>query len=155
MGRRRRSRRSSRVRQTVGVPCAANPGGAFGLIQPVGGRGLSEEAALWEAMRNQAMQYGFQVSQSHTCDQFIPPPPHDPSGEVTLDKHQFHGRKSDRRYIDRWQIALEHDFDPDTDIMKNAHGVVEGELFFPGEPLAQRLALNVWHDVIEESQRGA
>lgn len=40
-------------------------------------------------------------------------------------EHRFHGRKSDRRYIDRWQIILEHDFDPDCDIMKNSHGVLE------------------------------
>lgn len=40
-------------------------------------------------------------------------------------EHNFHGRKTDRRYIDRWQIALEHGFDPDTDIMKNSHGVLE------------------------------
>lgn len=40
-------------------------------------------------------------------------------------EHSWHGRKADRRYIDRWQIILEHDFDPDTDIMKNSHGVIE------------------------------
>ncbi len=40
-------------------------------------------------------------------------------------EHNFHGRKSDRRYIDRWQIILEHGFDPDADIMRNSHGVLE------------------------------
>jgi hypothetical protein len=40
-------------------------------------------------------------------------------------EHSWHGRKSDRRYIDRWQIILEHDFDPDTDIMHNSNGVLE------------------------------
>lgn len=40
-------------------------------------------------------------------------------------EHNFHGSKSNRRYIDRWQIFLEHDFDPDTDIMKNSYGVME------------------------------
>ncbi len=40
-------------------------------------------------------------------------------------EHCWHGRKSDRRYIDRWQIALEHDFDPDHDIMRNSMGVLE------------------------------
>lgn len=40
-------------------------------------------------------------------------------------EHTFHGAKADRRYIDRWQIILEHDFDPDVDIQRNAHGVIE------------------------------
>lgn len=40
-------------------------------------------------------------------------------------EHSFHGSKGHRRYIDRWQIILEHDFDPDTDILRNAHGVFE------------------------------
>ena len=40
-------------------------------------------------------------------------------------EHRFHGSKGSRRYIDRWQIILEHGFDPDTDILRNAHGVFE------------------------------
>lgn len=40
-------------------------------------------------------------------------------------EHRFHGAKGDRRYIDRWEIILEHDFDPDTDIVRNTHGVFE------------------------------
>jgi hypothetical protein len=40
-------------------------------------------------------------------------------------EHYWHGRKADRRYIDRWQICLEHDFDPDEDIMRNTNGVLE------------------------------
>jgi hypothetical protein len=40
-------------------------------------------------------------------------------------EHSFHGAKGNRRYIDRWQIILEHDFDPDIDILRNAHGVIE------------------------------
>ncbi len=40
-------------------------------------------------------------------------------------EHTFHGAKGNRRYVDRWQIILEHDFDPDVDILRNAHGVFE------------------------------
>jgi len=40
-------------------------------------------------------------------------------------EHSFHGAKGNRRYIDRWQIILEHEFDPDVDIIRNAHGVFE------------------------------
>jgi hypothetical protein len=40
-------------------------------------------------------------------------------------EHNFHGAKGNRRYIDRWQIVLEHDFDPDIDIQRNSHGVLE------------------------------
>lgn len=40
-------------------------------------------------------------------------------------EHSFHGAKADRRYVDRWQIVLEHDFDPDIDIHRNVHGVLE------------------------------
>lgn len=40
-------------------------------------------------------------------------------------EHSFHGAKSNRRYIDRWQIILQHGFDPDLDILRNTHGVFE------------------------------
>ena len=40
-------------------------------------------------------------------------------------EHAFHGRKDDRKYIDRWQMILEHGFDPDTDLKRNSFGVLE------------------------------
>lgn len=40
-------------------------------------------------------------------------------------EHHWHGRKSDRRYIDRWSILTGNDFDPDTDLKRNSHGVLE------------------------------
>jgi len=40
-------------------------------------------------------------------------------------EHRFHGKKVDRKYVDRWQMILEHGFDPDTDIKKNHYGVFE------------------------------
>lgn len=40
-------------------------------------------------------------------------------------EHQWHGRKEDRKYVSRWDIIKAHDFDPDTDLKKNTHGVIE------------------------------
>lgn len=40
-------------------------------------------------------------------------------------EHRFHGRKHDRKYIDRWQMILEHGFDPDIDLKLNSYGVYE------------------------------
>jgi hypothetical protein len=40
-------------------------------------------------------------------------------------EHYFHGKKTDRKYMDRWQMIIEHQFDPDMDIKPNAWGVLE------------------------------
>jgi len=40
-------------------------------------------------------------------------------------EHFFHGDKSKRRYNERWQILIEHKFDPNTDLKKNRWGVIE------------------------------
>jgi hypothetical protein len=40
-------------------------------------------------------------------------------------EHRFHGRKTDRKYVDRWQMILEHGFDPDTDLKRNVDGILE------------------------------
>lgn len=40
-------------------------------------------------------------------------------------EHLWHGRKEDRKYVDRWHIVKAHGFDPDTDLKKNSFGVVE------------------------------
>lgn len=39
--------------------------------------------------------------------------------------HRFHGRKADRGYVSRWGMFIEHQFDPDEDLKKNAYGVFE------------------------------
>lgn len=39
--------------------------------------------------------------------------------------HFFHGRKVDRQYWSRWQILVRNQFDPSTDLKKNAYGVIE------------------------------
>jgi hypothetical protein len=40
-------------------------------------------------------------------------------------EHNWHGRKTDRKYVDRWEILVKNDFNPDTDLKKNSYGVVE------------------------------
>jgi hypothetical protein len=40
-------------------------------------------------------------------------------------EHRFHGRKADRGYVSRWDMFVEHQFDPDEDLKKNSYGVIE------------------------------
>lgn len=40
-------------------------------------------------------------------------------------EHGWHGRKSSRRYVERWSILRAHGFDPDTDLKRNTWGVLE------------------------------
>ena len=39
--------------------------------------------------------------------------------------HKFHGAKANRKYIDRWEMFIKHNFDPSTDLKKNSFGVLE------------------------------
>ncbi len=39
-------------------------------------------------------------------------------------EHHFHGKKAFRYYKERWQILVDHGFDPDVDLMKDAQGVI-------------------------------
>jgi hypothetical protein len=40
-------------------------------------------------------------------------------------EHAWHGSKDKRAYVDRWDILARNAFDPDTDLTRNTHGVVE------------------------------
>ena len=40
-------------------------------------------------------------------------------------EHGWHGAKDKRKYVDRWQVLQKHGFNPDTDLVKNLHGVIE------------------------------
>lgn len=40
-------------------------------------------------------------------------------------EHRFHGRKADRAYVGRWDMFVQHQFDPDTDLKRNTNGVLE------------------------------
>ena len=37
--------------------------------------------------------------------------------------HQFHGKKVDRKYVDRWQILVDNKFNPLTDIKRDSQGL--------------------------------
>lgn len=45
--------------------------------------------------------------------------------------HHFHGKKSDRNYHNRWSILVANQFNPDTDLKKNASGVLQLEVISP------------------------
>jgi hypothetical protein len=40
-------------------------------------------------------------------------------------EHMWHGKKADRKYVDRWKILESNNYDPIVDIKKNTYGVVE------------------------------
>jgi len=40
-------------------------------------------------------------------------------------EHFFHGKKVNRAYVSRWDMFLEHNFDPYTDLKRNTYGVYE------------------------------
>ena len=39
--------------------------------------------------------------------------------------HWWHGKKRDRRYVDRWEILKRHCFDPDRDIRRDHQGLIQ------------------------------
>lgn len=40
-------------------------------------------------------------------------------------EHNFHGSKRNRQYRERWRILIDHDFNPDRDLMKDNQGLVQ------------------------------
>lgn len=41
--------------------------------------------------------------------------------------HHFHGSKTNRRYVSRWDVLVNNKFDPQADVYRNAQGVLELE----------------------------
>jgi hypothetical protein len=39
--------------------------------------------------------------------------------------HDFHGKKRDRRYWDRWQILIKNDYRPNVDLKRNSYGIYQ------------------------------
>lgn len=39
--------------------------------------------------------------------------------------HHWHGKKTNRKYIQRWQVLVQNRYDPQTDVFTNAQGVLE------------------------------
>jgi hypothetical protein len=50
-------------------------------------------------------------------------------------EHLFHGRKSDRGYQSRWEMFVQHGFDPHEDLKRNSFGVLE---FATNKPALRR-----------------
>ena len=46
-------------------------------------------------------------------------------------RHYFHGSKINRRYHQRWQILLNHGYEPDTFVKKDEKGVLVPTEIFP------------------------
>jgi hypothetical protein len=40
-------------------------------------------------------------------------------------EHYWHGAKERRKYVDRWSVLSDNDFDPQTDLKRNSFGVIE------------------------------
>jgi hypothetical protein len=40
-------------------------------------------------------------------------------------EHSWHGAKDRRKYVDRWSVLTDHQFDPQCDIKRNSFGVIE------------------------------
>lgn len=40
-------------------------------------------------------------------------------------EHAWHGQKANRKYRERWQILIDHGFDPDADVMHDAQGLIQ------------------------------
>jgi hypothetical protein len=49
-------------------------------------------------------------------------------------EHSFHGPKRRRYYRERWQILVDHGFDPDVDLMRDAQGL----LYLAGKPALEQ-----------------
>jgi hypothetical protein len=65
--------------------------------------------------------------------------------DVTIE-HSFHGAKKDRKYIDRWQIPVKHGFDPENDLKRNSHGVLE---FAGNKPALER---DMWKYLFQRNE---
>ena len=45
--------------------------------------------------------------------------------------HHFHGKKKDRRYVERWSIIRDNNFDPDDDLKRDWQGLLQLEVLTP------------------------
>jgi hypothetical protein len=45
--------------------------------------------------------------------------------------HDFHGKKKDRRYVERWDIIRDNYFDPDDDLKRDWQGLLQLEVLSP------------------------
>ena len=95
---------------------------AMGLV---GKGGLSVHRKVGEAYRKRVLAWQ-ERAEAHVRRNvnYVP-------GLIT---HWWHGKKRDRRYVERWQILAEHGFDPDLDLRRDwsQHGLLELGTRSPG-----------------------
>jgi hypothetical protein len=63
-------------------------------------------------------------------------------------EHQWHGDKARRAYILRWDVSIEHQFNPLADLKRNSYGVLE---FSGNKPELERMFDNYLRDREEDS----
>jgi hypothetical protein len=62
-------------------------------------------------------------------------------------RHYFHGSKSNRKYAERWQILVEHQYDPSIHLTKNDKG-----LLIPTNQCPKQLLDNVMEYFAERNE---
>ena len=68
-----------------------------------------------------------------------------------LIRHYFHGSKANRRYTERWQILIKHEYDPFTHIMYDAKsGLIVPNLVFFSEELKEDI-MNYFRERLEDT----
>lgn len=63
-------------------------------------------------------------------------------------EHRWHGDKTRRAYIDRWDMFIKHGFNPHADLKRNSHGVLE---FSGNKPDLERMFDNYLRGREEDS----
>jgi len=63
-------------------------------------------------------------------------------------EHLFHGSKTKRKYVGRWDMFVNHKFNPLTDLKKNVHGVIE---FSGNKPELEREFTNYFESRNEDA----
>lgn len=48
-------------------------------------------------------------------------------------RHHYHGTKENRKYCERWQVLVKHDFSPETHLTYDAKGIIIPTAVFPEE----------------------
>lgn len=62
------------------------------------------------------------------CEQYIKRDVGFVSGTIM---HKWHGKKKDRKYVARWQILKDHNYDPDDDLKRDWQGLLQLEVLTP------------------------
>jgi hypothetical protein len=63
-------------------------------------------------------------------------------------EHRWHGDKTRRAYVSRWDMFIEHQFNPHADLKRNSYGALE---FSGNKPDLERMFDNYLRDREEDS----